>query len=97
MAKGKVVQVIGTVWMSSSRRTNCRLFIMPLKSPVTAEKIVLEVQDHIGNNWVRCLSFAPPKVCSEAPRLSIPGAAIKVPVGKATLGRSVRCTGQASG
>jgi len=22
-------------------------------------KLILEVQDHIGNNWVRCLSLAP--------------------------------------
>ncbi|MBN1692433.1 MAG: F0F1 ATP synthase subunit beta, partial [Dehalococcoidales bacterium] len=50
-------------------------------------KIVLEVQDHLGNNWVRCLSLSPTDGLERGAEAVDTGSALKVPVGKATLGR----------
>jgi F-type H+-transporting ATPase subunit beta len=52
-----------------------------------SDKIVLEVQDHLGNNWVRCLSLSPTDGLARGAEVVDTGAALKVPVGKATLGR----------
>ena len=49
--------------------------------------IVLEVQDHIGNNWVRCLALSPTDGLERGAEALDTGAAVSVPVGKATLGR----------
>jgi F-type H+-transporting ATPase subunit beta len=51
------------------------------------EKIVLEVQDHLGNNWVRCLSLSPTDGLERGAEAVDTGAALSVPVGRATLGR----------
>jgi len=48
---------------------------------------VLEVQDHLGNNWVRCLSLSPTDGLERGAEAVDTGAALRVPVGHATLGR----------
>jgi len=50
-------------------------------------RIVLEVQDHLGNNWVRCLALSPTDGLARGAEATDTGAALKVPVGRATLGR----------
>jgi len=58
-----------------------------IEVPTDGGKIVLEVQDHMGNNWVRCLALSPTDGLVRGAEVIDTGAALKVPVGKATLGR----------
>ncbi|MFA5309738.1 MAG: F0F1 ATP synthase subunit beta [Dehalococcoidales bacterium] len=87
MAIGKVVQVIGTVVDVAFPPDELPALFNALEIQSGAEKIVLEVQDHLGNNWVRCLSLSPTDGLARGAEAVDTGAALKVPVGKETLGR----------
>lgn len=93
MAKGKIVQVIGTVIdVEFPSGSLPKLFdALVIDSP--QGKIVLEVQDHIGNNWVRCLSLSPTEGLARGMEVNDTGAPIAVPVGRACLGRLFDVTG----
>ena len=88
MAKGSVVQVIGTVVdvefpPDALPAINNALFI---KMP-DGRKFTVEVQQHIGNNWVRCLSLSPTEGLPRGAEVEDSGRGISVPVGQACLGR----------
>jgi F-type H+-transporting ATPase subunit beta len=51
------------------------------------KRLVLEVAQALGNNWVRCISLSPTEGLMRGMRVRNTGAPIQVPVGKATLGR----------
>jgi F-type H+-transporting ATPase subunit beta len=87
MAKGKVVQVIGTVVDVEFPPGELPALFNALEIQSGSNKIVLEVQDHLGNNWVRCLSLSPTDGLARGAEVVDTGSALKVPVGKATLGR----------
>ncbi|MCJ7604952.1 MAG: F0F1 ATP synthase subunit beta [Dehalococcoidales bacterium] len=87
MAKGKVVQVIGTVVDIEFPPDELPALFNAVEIETGAGKIVLEVQDHLGNNWVRCLSFSPTEGLARGAEALDTGAALKVPVGRQTLGR----------
>ncbi|MFC1860953.1 F0F1 ATP synthase subunit beta [Chloroflexota bacterium] len=87
MAKGKVVQVIGTVVDVEFPPDELPSLYGAIEIPRDGGKIVLEVQDHIGNNWVRCLAMSPTDGLERGAEAIDTGAALRVPVGKATLGR----------
>ncbi len=53
MAKGKVVQVIGTVVDIEFPPDGLPALFNAIEIPMDGGKMVLEVQVHIGNNWVR--------------------------------------------
>jgi F-type H+-transporting ATPase subunit beta len=57
-------------------------------------KLVLEAQAHVGNNWVRCLSFVPTDGLARGVEALDTGAPIKVPVGPASLGRIFNVLGE---
>ncbi|OGN97031.1 MAG: F0F1 ATP synthase subunit beta [Chloroflexi bacterium RBG_13_51_18] len=87
MAKGKVAQVIGTVVDIEFPPDELPALFNAVEIQSGKEKIVLEVQDHLGNNWVRCLSLSPTDGLARGAEAVDTGSALKVPVGKATLGR----------
>ncbi|MFC2122956.1 F0F1 ATP synthase subunit beta [Bacteroidota bacterium] len=87
MAKGKVVQVIGTVVDVEFPPDELPALFNAIEIPVDGGKIVLEVQDHMGNNWVRCLSLAPTDGLARGVEVIDTGASLRVPVGQGTLGR----------
>jgi F-type H+-transporting ATPase subunit beta len=87
MAKGKVVQVIGTVVDVEFPPDKLPALYNAIEIQRGKDKIVLEVQDHLGNNWVRCLSLSPTDGLERGAEAVDTGAALKVPVGRATLGR----------
>jgi F-type H+/Na+-transporting ATPase subunit beta len=87
MAKGKVAQVIGTVVDIEFPPDELPALFNAVEIQMGKEKIVLEVQDHLGNNWVRCLSLAPTDGLERGAVAADTGAALKVPVGRSTLGR----------
>jgi F-type H+/Na+-transporting ATPase subunit beta len=87
MANGKVVQVIGTVVDVSFPPGQLPAIFNALEILSGANKLVLEVQDHLGNDWVRCLSLSPTEGLERGAVAVDTGAALKVPVGRGTLGR----------
>jgi F-type H+/Na+-transporting ATPase subunit beta len=87
MAIGKVAQVIGTVVDVEFPAGSLPALYNALEIQNGNEKIVLEVQDHLGNNWVRCLALSPTEGLARGVDAVDTGAALKVPVGKGTLGR----------
>jgi F-type H+-transporting ATPase subunit beta len=87
MAKGKVVQVIGTVVDVAFPPAQLPAIYNALEIQTSTGKMVLEVQDHLGNDWVRCLSLSPTEGLERGAEALDTGAALKVPVGRATLGR----------
>ncbi len=88
MGKGKVSQVIGTVVDIEFPPDELPALYNAIEIPRDGEqKIVLEVEHHIGNNWVRCLSMMPTEGLERGVEAIDTGAPISVPVGNATLGR----------
>jgi F-type H+-transporting ATPase subunit beta len=87
MAKGKVAQVIGTVVDAEFPPDALPALYNSIEIQVGDRKIILEVQDHLGNNWVRCLALSPTDGLERGTEAIDTGSALKVPVGPATLGR----------
>jgi len=94
MAKGKVAQVIGTVVDIEFPPGELPPLYNAIEIPRDSGKVVLEAQEHIGNNWVRCLSLAPTDGLARGAEAIDTGAAITVPVGPATLGRLFNVMGE---
>jgi len=57
MAKGKVVQVIGTVVDMEFPQDQLPAINNGIIIPMGENKMIVEVQAHIGNNWVRGVSL----------------------------------------
>ncbi|MFQ5925233.1 MAG: F0F1 ATP synthase subunit beta [Dehalococcoidia bacterium] len=94
MAKGKVAQVIGTVVDIEFPPDELPAFHNAIEIPIDEEKIVLEAQQHVGNNWVRCLALSSTDGLERGAEAIDTGAPITVPVGRATLGRLFNTTGE---
>ena len=94
MAKGRVAQVIGTVVDVEFPPDELPALFSAIEIPTEEGKIALEVQEHIGNNWVRCLSLAPTDGLARGAEAVDTGEPIAVPVGRASLGRLFDVTGQ---
>jgi len=87
MGKGRVAQVIGTVVDIEFPPEELPALYNAIEIPRKEGNIILEVEQHIGNNWVRCLSMMPTEGLARGVEAIDTGAGIAVPVGKATLGR----------
>ena len=94
MAKGKVAQVIGTVVDIEFPPDELPALYNAIEIPTDRGKLVLEVQGHVGNNWVRCLALAPTDGLGRGVEAIDTGAPLAVPVGKATLGRLFNILGE---
>jgi len=94
-ATGKVVQVIGTVVDVEFPQEALPEIFNALEINQDGTKIVLEVEQHIGNNWVRCLALCPTDGLERGAEAVDTGNSISVPVGKATLGRLFNVFGEA--
>ncbi|MCH8161716.1 MAG: F0F1 ATP synthase subunit beta, partial [Chloroflexi bacterium] len=57
------------------------------------ETLVLEVEQHVGNNRVRCLAMGPTEGLARGIEVTDTGSAITVPVGKEALGRLFNVVG----
>ncbi len=95
MATGKVVQVIGTVVDIEFPVDELPALYNAIEITANGSKFVLEAQEHIGNNRVRCLSLSPTDGLGRGAEAVDTGAALKVPVGRATLGRLFNVMGEA--
>jgi len=94
MAKGKVAQVIGTVVDIEFPPDELPAFHNAIEIAIDEEKIVLEAQQHVGNNWVRCLALSPTDGLERGAEAIDTGAPVSVPVGRATLGRLFNIMGE---
>ncbi len=94
-AKGKLVQIIGTV-------VDVEFPAEELPSVYSAIEIdagngntlVVEVQQHLGNNWVRCLAMDTTDGLRRGAECVDTGAPITVPVGQVCLGRLFNVLGE---
>ena len=94
MAKGKVAQVIGTVVDIEFPPDELPALYNAVEISHDGGKIVLEVQQHVGNNWVRCLAMSPTDGLQRGVEAVDTGDSLKVPVGRATLGRLFNILGE---
>ncbi len=94
MATGKVRQVIGTVVDIEFPPDGLPALRNAIEIRSDGQKMVLEAQQHIGNNWVRCLSLSPTEGLKRGDEAVDTGAALSVPVGRATLGRLFNVFGE---
>ncbi len=65
-----------------------------IEIPMRDHKLVLEAQQHVGNNWVRCLALSPTDGLERGVEAIDTGLPITVPVGRATLGRLFNVLGE---
>ncbi|MBI4187397.1 MAG: F0F1 ATP synthase subunit beta [Chloroflexi bacterium] len=94
MAKGKVIQVIGTVVDIEFPPEELPDLYHAVEIPADGSKIVLEVQEHVGNNWARCLALGPTDGLKRGAEAIGRGVPISVPVGRGTLGRLFNVAGE---
>ncbi|MDP6605057.1 MAG: F0F1 ATP synthase subunit beta [Dehalococcoidia bacterium] len=95
MATGSVRQVIGTVIdVEFPPGELPDIFNAVDVDMGEGKQFVAEVQQHLGNNWVRCLALDSTDGLSRGAAATDTGAPISVPVGPETLGRIFNVTGE---
>ena len=94
-ANGKVVQVIGTVVDVEFPPDHLPAVYNAVEIDNSGKTLVAEVQQHLGNNWVRTLTMADTEGLRRGAPVTDTGRAIAVPVGPATLGRLFDVLGHA--
>src|SRR5579884_3402717 len=95
--KGKVVQVLGAVVDVEFPSDQLpEIYNELLVRPAGAEEdLALEVEQHLGNNWVRCVAMGPTDGLQRGLDVTDSGRPISVPVGPKTLGRIFNVLGNA--
>ncbi len=94
--KGNVVQVIGTVVDVEFPAEGLPDIYNALElSMGDGKKLVLEVQQHLGNNWVRTLAMDTTDGLRRGAEATDTGEPITVPVGEPCLGRLFNALGEA--
>jgi F-type H+-transporting ATPase subunit beta len=95
--KGKIVQVLGAVVdIEFPPEQIPEIYNEVLtRAPGAKQDLALEVEQLLGNNWVRCVAMGPTDGLQRGLDATDTGASIKVPVGEKTLGRIFNVLGQA--
>ena len=91
---GKIIQIIGTVVDVEFESDNLPSIYNALQVELEDGQLVLEVEQHIGNNWVRCLALGPTEGIARGTKVRDTGNPVTVPVGKASLGRIFNVLGE---
>jgi F-type H+-transporting ATPase subunit beta len=86
-SEGKVVQVIGTVVDVEFAAEALPEIYNAVEIDSTTGKLIAEVQQHLGNNWVRCLTMDTTDGLRRGSKVIDTGQPILVPVGESCLGR----------
>jgi F-type H+-transporting ATPase subunit beta len=94
-AEGKIVQVIGTVVDVEFPPERLPGIYNALELRNNGDKLVLEVEQQVGNSWVRCLALGPTEGLARGTSVHDTGQPIAVPVGEPSLGRLFNVTGDA--
>jgi len=95
---GKIVQVIGAVvdadFSEASQLPDIyNALEINFELEGEATKLVLEVQQHLGDGWVRAIAMSSSDGLKRGLEIIDTGAAITVPVGDQVLGRIFNVTG----
>jgi F-type H+-transporting ATPase subunit beta len=93
-SKGKVVQVIGTVVDVEFPAEELPEIYSAVELDNSGAKLVLEVEQHVGNSWARCLALGATEGLARGTEVIDTGAPVSVPVGKASLGRLMNVLGE---
>ncbi|MBU0492610.1 MAG: F0F1 ATP synthase subunit beta [Chloroflexi bacterium] len=95
-AVGKVVQVIGPVVdIEFPAEALPHIYdAVEIPRPDQEYPIIVEVQQHLGNDWVRCVSMDSTDGLRRGTQAFATGQPISVPVGEATLGRIFNLLGR---
>ena len=94
MAKGNVVQVIGTVIDMEFPPGELPAINNGIVISQDGTEIIVEAQQHIGNNWVRGIALTATEGLQRGAEAVDMGTPITVPVGKETLGRLFNVFGE---
>jgi len=92
--EGRVIQVMGPVVDIEFPRGSLPEIYDAVEIPRNGDKLVVEVQQHLGNNWVRCVAMDSTDGLRRGMAATNTGQPIMVPVGKATLGRIFNVLGE---
>jgi F-type H+/Na+-transporting ATPase subunit beta len=97
LTKGTIVEVLGAVVDIEFPPDKLpEIYNAILTRPSGAEQdLTLEVEQLLGNNWVRCVAMGPTDGLQRGVPAYDTGASISVPVGPKTLGRIFNVLGQA--
>src|SRR3990172_4074137 len=87
MAEGRVRQVIGTVVDVEFPPEQLPGLYNAVEIEMDGQHLVAEVEQHLGNNWVRCLAMDSTDGLRRGARAVDTGKPISVPTGPGTLGR----------
>ncbi len=94
-ATGRVVQILGGVVDVAFPEGELPEVYEAIEVPREGkDALVLEVQKHLGNNWVRTVAMDSTDGLQRGLPATATGAPIRVPVGPATLGRIFNVLGQ---
>ena len=93
---GKIVSIIGPVVDVKFEHTDLPDVYNALEviNPYTKKRLVLEVEQHIGDNTVRCVAMDSTDGLQRGLEVIDTGKPISVPVGKETLGRMFNLVGE---
>ncbi len=92
-APGRIAQVIGPVVDVEFDPNDLPEIMTALEVPSAKDRLVLEVQQHLGNNLVRTIAMQSTDGLVRGGEVTNTGAPITVPVGKVTLGRMFNVVG----
>src|SRR5881394_1041672 len=98
MNKGNIVQVIGPVVdveFSDVKQLPKIYNALEIEYEVNGDptKLTLEVQQHLGESWVRTIAMSSTEGLKRGMQVNDTGSPITVPVGEGTLGRVFNVTG----
>lgn len=94
MNEGRVSQVIGAVVDVSFEGAELPAILNALEVSKTGDRLVLEVQQHLGESTVRCIAMDSTDGLVRGTKVKNTGQPIKMPVGAATLGRVLNVIGE---
>ena len=92
-SKGKGVQVIGTVVDVEFPADELPEIYSAVELQNDGEKLVLEVEQHVGNSWARCLALGATEGLARGVEAVDTGSPVSVPVGAGSLGRLMNVLG----
>src|ERR1041384_6934935 len=95
MNKGKIVQVIGPVVdVEFTDKLPAIYNALTVDNPIQGSKLTLEVQQHLGDNWVRAVAMSSTEGLKRGFEVVDTGGPISMPVGEGVMGRVFNVTGE---
>jgi F-type H+-transporting ATPase subunit beta len=92
--EGRIVQIMGPVVDVEFPAGQLPEIYDAVEVPRNGDRLILEAQKHLGNDWVRCLAMGPTDGLQRGMAAFATGGPIKVPVGPSTLGRVFNVLGE---